>query len=231
MKMKRKKTKNYENIKIYTLGNSTVGKTSFILRFTEDYFNNAYIQTIGIDYQTKIITLNGKTYSVNFYDTAGQERYKSISVNSIKWADGILLMYDITNKKSFDAIPQWMKDIIENKGINFPIILIGNKCDLEDEREVTKDEGEQLAKNYGVSFFETSNKDDVNIKNVGTELINQIIQIREKKRTDLLKEFDFLLVEKDTFELDINNYKKEKKENKENINHNKNPNNSNSGCF
>ena len=184
-----------------------------------------------LDYQTKIITLNGKTYSVNFYDTAGQERYKSISVNSIKGADGILLMYDITNKKSFDAIPQWMKDIIENKGINFPIILIGNKCDLEDEREVTKDEGEQLAKNYGVSFFETSNKDDVNIKNVGTELINQIIQIREKKRTDLLKEFDFLLVEKDTFELDINNYKKENKENKENVNHNQNQKNSNSGCF
>ena len=118
----------YDKIKIFTLGNSDVGKTAFITKFTEDYFSNTQFKTIGIENITNNITLpNGKTYSVNFWDTAGQERYKSISLNSIKKADGIILMYDITHEESFNAIPKWMEDIKENKGLDFPIILLGNK--------------------------------------------------------------------------------------------------------
>ena len=203
--MKRKKTKNYENIKIYTLGNSTVGKTSFILRFTEDYFNNAYIQTIGIDYQTKIITLNGKTYSVNFYDTAGQERYKSLSLNLFKNTDGILLMYDVTERKTFDAIPQWIEGIEENEGSHFPIILVGNKCDLNDERQVPIEEGQELAKKYNFDFFETSNKEGTNINEVGMALINKIIAIREKR-----KEIEIEKEKENTLKLEKEKHKKKK---------------------
>ena len=217
-KKKKIKAKFFEKIKIFTLGNTTVGKSSFIIRFIGDCFSENYVPTTGIDNQTKIIKMdNGKTYTIIFFDTAGQERYNSIAVNSIKNADGILLMYDITNKITFDSIPKWMKSIKEHKEQDFPIILIGNKIDLEIKRKVSTFEGEELAKNYELCFYETSIKDDIKVQEVGLELINQIIQLREKKKEDLYKEFGFLVLEKDSFQLDINKHKDENKDNKENI--------------
>ena len=186
----------FEKIKIFTLGNQEVGKSTFISRFTEDYFNESHLKTVGIDNVTKNITLpNGKTYSVNFWDTAGQEIYKSISLSTIKKADGIVLMYDITNKKTFDAIQKWTEDIKDSKGLDFPIILIGNKVDLSDKREVSKESGEELAKEYGFKFYETSNKDGTNIKEAGYELINQIVE------TKLNQVKDYVIIDKKDFEV------------------------------
>ena len=134
---------------------------------------------------SKNITLsNGKTYLVNFWDTAGQERFKSISLNSIKKADGVLLMYDITEKKSFDAIPKWMEDIKDSKGLDFPSILLGNKSDLSEKRQVPKESGEELAKEYGIKFYETSNKNGTNIKEVIFDLINQIVETKTNQIQD-----------------------------------------------
>ena len=172
-------SKTYEKINILVLGNSSVGKTSFILKYTENIFRASYLTTIGIDYKTKFINLNNKKYKIDFFDTAGQERYKSIALNIIKNADGILLLYDITQQVSFDSISQWIKDIENVKGDNALIVLIGNKCDLTEDRTINKEKGEELANKYGVSFFETSNKLGTNIENAALELINQII--REKK--------------------------------------------------
>ena len=107
---------------------------------------------------------NGKTYSIHFYDTAGQERYRSVALNIIKTCHGIILMYDITDQSSFDAIPEWIKDIRDNQKPDYPIILLGNKCDLEGKRIISKEAGEELAKKYKLSFFETSNKDGTNLK-------------------------------------------------------------------
>ena len=169
-------------LNIIALGNSNVGKTSFIVRYTENYFRDFYLSTVGIDYKTKIITLPNKNkYKVDFYDTAGQERYKSIAVNVIKNADGIILMYDITQQNTFESISNWMENIFSQKGKDFPVVLIGNKCDLE-ERVVSKDEGEEMAKKYGLSFFESSNKTGENIEEAGMELINKIIEKKEKDK-------------------------------------------------
>ena len=196
--MSKKNDKNYnkyEKIKIITLGNSTVGKTTFISTFTEDYYSDTYNQTVGIDSVMKKITLsNGKTYSVVFWDTAGQERHKSISLNYIKKAEGIILMYDITDKKTFEAIPKWMEDIEENKGNDFPIILLGNKIDLSEKREVSKENGEELAKKFGIKFYETSNKDGKKVKEIGLELINKIAETKSNKIEDfvILDKKDFI---------------------------------------
>ena len=169
-------------LNIIALGNSNVGKTSFIVRYTENYFRDFYLSTVGIDYKTKIITLPNKNkYKVDFYDTAGQERYKSIAVNVIKNADGTILMYDITQQNTFESISNWMENIFSQKGKDFPVVLIGNKCDLE-ERVVSKDEGEEMAKKYGLSFFESSNKTGENIEEAGMELINKIIEKKEKDK-------------------------------------------------
>ena len=168
-----------EAIKILTLGSGAVGKTSFIMKFTENYFHENYIVTIGFEFQTKKVKFQEKTYTVFFYDTAGQERYKSLSVSLYKKADGIILMYDITKRETYEDIPEWMENIKENKGLEYPILLIGNKCDLEEKREISKEEGETLSKKYNLSFFETSNKEGINVQEVGMELIKRIINRKE----------------------------------------------------
>ena len=173
-----------EKFNIIALGNSTVGKTSYILKYTDNSFQQVYLATVGIDFKVKNIILpNNKKIKLHFYDTTGEERFKSISVNTVKNADGILLMYDITNKVSFEAITGWMSSIEDIKGGNFPIVLIGNKCDLENDeengRKVEKEEGEQLAKEYNISFYETSNKNGINIEEPMLDLINRIIEYKE----------------------------------------------------
>ena len=169
-------------INLFTLGNSTVGKTSFIIRYTKDHFNSTYLATIGIDFMLKTTKLpSGENVKICFYDTAGQEQYKSIAFNLIKGADGILLMYDISNKETFDAITGWIESIKEVKGNDFPIELIGNKCDLIEKRVIQKEEGQKIADDNGFLFFETSNKDKINIEESVIAIINTIIN---KKRKD-----------------------------------------------
>jgi len=176
-----------EKIIILTLGNSSVGKTCFIQRYTNNTFQLSNITTTGIEMQRKIMKINDKTYKVDFHDTQGQERYRSISYNYVKNADGIILMYDITSQTSFDSISEWMENIRKIKNEQFPIVLVGNKCDLEDKRVISKEEGEDLAKKYELPFYETSNKDNINIEESCLVLINKAIKENEKEENKLLK--------------------------------------------
>ena len=162
-------------IKLLALGNSTVGKTAYLLRNTENTFKPS-LPTIGIDSRLKKIELeNGKKVNAKFFDTSGQERFHSLSASFIKRADGVILMYDITNRESFDTISKWLDDIIDYKERDFPIILVGNKCDLENERKVPKEEGESFANKLNVKFYETSNKDGINIEESSRELIKIVL--------------------------------------------------------
>ena len=203
------KDKNIEKINILTLGDSSVGKTSFILRYTEEAFTEVYLSTMGIDYKSKILKINNKKYMVIFFDTAGQEKYRSISFNVIKNAHGVILMYDITNKSSFDSITKWMGDIRNAKGNDFPVLLLGNKIDNEEKRQVSKNQGEQLAQQYGIDFFETSNKVGTNINESSLAIINKIIEEREKAKS-LAKDYE-ILNDKNTIKLDRNAGKGKKK--------------------
>ena len=168
-------SKNEETIKIIILGDSKVGKTSFIIRFTKNKFDETYLATIGIDYIYRIINIENKQYKLMYYDTAGEEKYKSIPKNYIKNMQGIILMYDITNKLSFDSIIDWISDVKEIKGENFPMILVGNKIDLNESREVTEEMGYELAEKNQIEFFETSNKDGTNIQEAGLEIVYKIL--------------------------------------------------------
>ena len=170
-------SENEERINIMTLGNSEVGKSCFILRYTDNIFQEVYLATVGIDFKIKTETINNKQYKLFLYDTTGQEKYKTIALNIIKNAQGIILMYDITNRKSFESIPDWIKSVKEAKGSDFPMILLGNKLDKENVRVIKEEEGRELADEYNIKFFETSNKTGTNIKEAGMSLAKEIIRI------------------------------------------------------
>ena len=180
-----------EDIKIITLGNSAVGKSSFILKYTDNSFSQEYLSTLGVDYKHKKIKLkNGKDVRVRIFDTAGQERFKSVSFSFIKKADGVILIYDISDLDSFKAVDNWIKSIRETGKEKLPIILVGNKCDLSDnERKISLVEGQDKADEFQIPFYETSCKDGINIKEVFEKLVDDII---EKGNKNIMGEFKIL---------------------------------------
>ena len=166
---------------IMTLGESTVGKTSYIEKYIDNKFKNS-LPTIGYNVCSKYLySSNGEKTKIIFEDTSGQERYHSLAFNFIKKVHGIILMYDITKKETFDTIRKWWKNILDHKDKDFPVILVGNKCDLEDKRQVKKEEGENMAKELGIKFLETSNKKGINIKESARELIKMILRNSNEK--------------------------------------------------
>nr|XP_013055394.2 EF-hand calcium-binding domain-containing protein 4B isoform X1 [Anser cygnoides]XP_013055395.2 EF-hand calcium-binding domain-containing protein 4B isoform X1 [Anser cygnoides]XP_013055396.2 EF-hand calcium-binding domain-containing protein 4B isoform X1 [Anser cygnoides]XP_013055399.2 EF-hand calcium-binding domain-containing protein 4B isoform X1 [Anser cygnoides]XP_047908918.1 EF-hand calcium-binding domain-containing protein 4B isoform X1 [Anser cygnoides] len=142
--------------KIIFVGNSSVGKTSFLRRFCEDRFFPGTAATIGVDYSVKTITVDNTQVALQLWDTAGQERYRSITKQFFRKADGVIVMYDITAKDTFTAVKQWLISIEEGTGENVPVLLLGNKTDNEKEREVPNGMGEHLAKDYNLIFYECS---------------------------------------------------------------------------
>ena len=173
-------TKNVNNanksnkINLITLGDGQVGKTSLIFRYIDNVYSSNYLSTIGIDYKFKNEKLsNGEIVNVKLSDTAGQERFRSIAKNFLMKADGIILVYDITNRLSFNNLENWFNDINE-KASEKPIILIGNKLDLE--RKVDTEEGIQLAKKFDkeIKFFETSCKTGENVEEAIKYLVEQV---------------------------------------------------------
>ena len=149
--------------KILILGDSEVGKTSFILRFCDNTFPEESITTIGIDTKTKFIKFEDKKIQLVIWDTAGQERFRSIAKNSIKGAEGILVMYAINNRKSFNAIKMWINNIKESLNTDkIGLMVIGNKCDVPpNERQVDQDMLKELESKEKVNVIEVSAKDDI----------------------------------------------------------------------
>ena len=172
-----KSNNNMLEVRLVTLGDSKVGKTSLILRYVDDEFNLNYLSTMGFDLKIKKIKLsNNKEVKVKIFDTAGQERFKSIASNYLKKAEGIILVYDITDRISFENIDNWVDDINKEGENSKAIILIGNKSDKEDERAIQKEEGEKLAKNCcgGIKFYETSCQTGENVEKAINDLVNDV---------------------------------------------------------
>ena len=160
--------------KILLLGDSSVGKTCFLKRYTDNTFQDAYLSTIGFDFKFKFITLdNGKTVKVQLWDTAGQERFRTIAKSYYKGAHGIVLIYDVTNRKTFDNIRKWLNQINNEASNKISIILVANKIDCE-ERQVSTEEGESLAKANNLPIFEASAKESINVEESFKFLIEKI---------------------------------------------------------
>ena len=162
--------------KILLLGDTSVGKTCFFMQYVDNTFHEVHISTVGLDNKVKDVQLDDKVYKVQIWDTAGQDRFRSITKNYFKGAHGIVLLYDITNKVSFENVRNWLKQIKEEVDDNVCIILVGNKIDLEDKRQVTKEEGENMAEEYGLMHFECSAKTGENIHESFNELLKKTVE-------------------------------------------------------
>ena len=162
--------------KILILGDTSVGKTCVLTRYTDNRFEKNYLSTIGIDYKLKNIKLdNGKTVKLQIWDTIGQERYRAVTKNYYKGAHGIILIYDITDRETFENVRNWIKSIKTEADEKVVVILVGNKCDFEEKRQVSKEEGEQLAQELNLPFFECSAKENKNINEAFNGLVAKLI--------------------------------------------------------
>jgi len=172
--------------KLLLIGDSGVGKTCILFRFSEDAFNTTFISTIGIDFKIKTIELRGKKIKLQIWDTAGQERFHTITTSYYRGAMGIMLVYDITNAKSFDNIAKWLRNIDEHANEDVERMILGNKCDMEDKRVVSKERGDGIAKEHNIKFLETSAKTNINIEPAFIQLAEAILDksnVQETKPT------------------------------------------------
>ena len=158
-------------VKILLVGNPGVGKSNFIYRYIKDKFSNSNLSSVGFESNSKEIEITDKKIIVQLWDSAGQDKYKSITKNLFTRVQGIIILYDITNKKSFLSIQNWI-NLIKEVNNEMPYVIAGNKCDLKNEREVEEEEAIKFSRDNNIEFMETSAKLDINI----VECINKFVQ-------------------------------------------------------
>lgn len=169
--------RNYDHlIKLLLIGDSGVGKSCLLLRFSEDSFTPSFITTIGIDFKIRTIEIDGKRIKLQIWDTAGQERFRTITTVYYRGAMGILLVYDVTDQKSFDNVKTWFGNVEQHASEDVNKILIGNKCDYDDKRVVSMEQGQALADSLGIPFVEASAKANINVEEAFLSLARQIMR-------------------------------------------------------
>ena len=173
-------------IKLVIIGDSGVGKTNFIFQFTEGRFSSMHVTTVGFDYKSKIIKLpkSKKNVKLQIWDTAGQERYMAINKNLFQKVQGIILMYDLTSRDSFEHVSNWL-NLIKQTASSKTVILVANKLDLEeDKRIVSVDEGEKIANDNNILFFEGSGSSGQNVDKIFTTIAEEIYTNLMEKKED-----------------------------------------------
>ena len=162
--------------KVLLLGDSSVGKTCFLLRYCDKSFQDVHLSTIGLDYRLKSMTLkNNKNIKLQIWDTAGQDRFRAITKNYYKGANGIILIYDVTNMQTYENVKNWISQIKEEANPNVIIYLVGNKIDVPDDQRLVKTEdGQKIADEFNLPFNEASAKDGTNVNEIFQELLEQI---------------------------------------------------------
>lgn len=165
---------NYDHvIKIILIGDSGVGKSTIMKTFCEEPFNPCFISTIGVDFKVKIIDIKDMKIKLQIWDTAGQERFKAITASYYRNTQGVLIVYDVNNRDTFNNITKWVNEFDNHRLLNVKKVLVGNKLDLA--RDVSYEEGKELADRLGLPFYEVSSKEFVNIEKVFFDLADSIV--------------------------------------------------------
>ena len=175
---------NYDVLfKIVLIGDSFVGKTNIMSKYLKNEFHEDSKATVGVEFGAKKFDIEGKSVKAQIWDTAGQERYKAITTTYYKGAKGALIVYDITRKETFDSVDRWISELVNSGDKNMTMLLIGNKCDLDTQRQVTKEQGEEKAKAFKVAFLETSASSGENL-DVAFEMIMKEVYSKCKNELD-----------------------------------------------
>ncbi|AFR95462.1 GTP-binding protein ypt3 [Cryptococcus neoformans] len=173
---------NYDYLfKVVLIGDSGVGKSNLLSRFTRNEFNLESKSTIGVEFATRSINVDGKTVKAQIWDTAGQERYRAITSAYYRGAVGALLVYDIAKHQTYENVTRWLKELRDHADANIVIMLVGNKSDLKHLRAVSTDEAKQFATENGLSFIETSALDASNVESAFQNILTDIYRIVSSK--------------------------------------------------
>jgi len=169
------------NVKLLLIGNSSVGKSSLLLRFSDEQWlpEDESSATIGVDFRVHKMEVKGKRVKLSIWDTAGQERFRTITSSYYRGAQGIILVYDVSNRETFDALPRWYSELETYVSSSVVKILVGNKLDKEFSRQVTSAEGQEFAERMDSLFVEASAKTAIGVKEVFTEVVEQILDTPE----------------------------------------------------
>ena len=162
--------------KVIIIGDTGVGKSNILSRYVKDEFSSNSKSTVGVELGIKFLKIKNTNTKIQIWDTAGQERYKAITSSYFKGSNGCFIVYDITSESSFNNIENWYAEIQKETSKDIPILLVGNKCDLEDERKVPIEKGKEKARNLNCAFFETSALKKINIEKIFEELVNNIYE-------------------------------------------------------
>ena len=182
------KPSNYQYIfKLILIGNSGVGKSCILQRYIKHTFEESYKCTIGVDFLMKSIVINGQTVKLQLWDTAGQEKYKSMVSSYYRGANVALIVFDITNHQSFDSLPMWIENFYKNGPEQKNIILIGNKKDLANLRQVTQQEAEAFSETNNMMYFETSAKEGDNIEYIFNYAAEKLLEFYGRNNEAILK--------------------------------------------
>ncbi|XP_042015530.1 ras-related protein RABA5b-like [Salvia splendens] len=167
--------------KIVVIGDSAVGKSNLLSRFTRDEFDHNSKATIGVEFQTQVLEVDGKEVKAQVWDTAGQERFRAVTSAYYRGAVGALVVYDITRRITFDSVKRWLDELNTHCDTAVTRMLVGNKLDLESIREVTTEEGTELAEEEGMFFIETSALDSTNVNKAFEIVIRDIYEKVSRK--------------------------------------------------
>lgn len=171
-------------MKVVLIGDSGVGKTNCLSRFCRNEFQTNSKPTIGVEFATKQLTIDGDLVKCQIWDTAGQERYRAITNAYYRGAVGALLVYDVTRQKTFESITRWLTELREHASPDMVVMLVGNKTDLKDQREVGVEQGQEIAQREGLLFIETSALDGSNVEQAFSRVATEIHTIVRKKRLE-----------------------------------------------
>ena len=177
--------------RICLIGNVCVGKTSLLARYTDNSFKESYSNTIGVDFRVVTLKYKDIVAKVHIWDTAGNERFKSITINYFRSSHGFLYVYDISNKDSLTNLNMWINMTNENCNTNVINFLVGNKSDLEEEREISKEEGEEFAEKHDLIFMETSAKNNDNVEKLFEYFTYKLIKYFEENNEKYIGNNDY----------------------------------------
>lgn len=172
--------------KVIVVGAGKVGKTSLTIRFAEDRFRESYLPTLGVDFMTRNLTVNKANVKLQLWDTGGQEFVMSLLPFYFSGAAGGVLVYDITNRNSFNSLDYWLKQIRQNAG-EVPVVLAGNKVDIADQRKVSTEEAQAFAADKNLIYLETSAKTGVSVPDLFEGIVKVIMDRESKKRASKTK--------------------------------------------